>query len=86
MICVHVKYSSPTKAAGHMQTMWMLLLKDTPSRLQKVSVSSNFLETEKVKENKKTDEFVSIETARKNHGEKNSNEKETIYQLKNSTH
>lgn len=70
MICVHVKYSSPTKAAGHMQTMWMLLLKDTPSRLQKVSVSSNFLETEKVKENKKTDEFVSIETARKNHGGK----------------
>ena len=69
-----------------MQTTWMLLLKDTPSRPQKVSVSSNFLETEKVKENKKTDGFVSIETARKNHGEKNSYEKETIYQLKNSTH
>lgn len=68
MICVHVKYSLPTKATGHMQTMWMLLLKDTLSRPQKVSISSNFIETEKVKENEKTDEFVSIERARKNHG------------------
>lgn len=53
MICVHVKYSLPTKATGHMQTMWMLVLKDTLSRPQKVSISSNFMETEKVKENEK---------------------------------
>lgn len=36
-----------------MQTMWMLVLKDTLSRPQKVSISSNFMETEKVKENEK---------------------------------
>ena len=49
MICVHVKYSSPSKATGYMQTIWMLLLKDTPSRPQKVSISSNFKETEKLR-------------------------------------
>ena len=49
-------------------TDWTRMLphKDTPSRLGWVNVSPNFIETEKVKQNEKTEEFVSIERTREN--------------------
>ena len=50
---------------AHTDCIGMLPLKDMPSRPDYVTVSRNFTETEKVKQNKKTEEFVPNERKRK---------------------
>ena len=49
----------------------MLPFEDTPSRAGKVTLSPNFTEGEKVKQNEKTEGFVSNERTRKKHKKNN---------------
>lgn len=62
--------------------MYMMLPHEITSRLQKIVVSSNFRETEKVEQNEKTEELVPTES-QENTYEKTTIETETIYLLKN---
>ena len=65
-----------------------LSYKDTSLRVQQITVSLNFTEKEKVKQNEKTEEFVSIERTRENPwGKKNLIEqKQKTYKGKSSKH
>ena len=51
---------------AHIDNTGMLPYKDTTSRQELITVSPNFPETEKVKQNEKTEEFVSTERTREN--------------------
>lgn len=62
--------------------MYRMLPHEITSRLQKIVVSSNFRETEKVEQNEKTEELVPTES-QENTYEKTTIETETIYLLKN---
>ena len=55
------------KACGHPVCIETHLHKDTPTRLEQETFSTNFMETEEIKHNEKTEEFVSSETIRKTH-------------------
>ena len=57
----------------------MLPQRDTPSRWGYITVSPNFTETKKGKQNEKTEEFVSIERTREKMPKK-TGEVEIIYQ------
>ena len=61
MTHAHIRSHSPTTANGHTQTH---PYKNTPSGPQWVTFSPNFIKTEKVKQNEKTDEFVSVNRTR----------------------
>ena len=67
MTHVHIRSNSPTKAHADCRT---LPHRHTILRLQQLTVSPNFTETEKVK---KTEEFVSIDSTRET-PEKTTNE------------
>lgn len=62
--------------------MYRMLPHEITSRLQKIFVSSNFRETEKVEQNEKTEELVPTERQEDTY-EKTTNETETIYLVKN---
>ena len=62
--------------------MYRMLPHEIKSRLQKIFVSSNFRETEKVEQNEKTEELVPTERQEDTY-EKTTNETETIYLVKN---
>ena len=63
----------------------MLPQRDTPSRRGYITVSPNFIETKKVKQNEKTEEFASIKRTREKMPKK-TGEVEIIYQIKSSKH
>ena len=83
MTPVYVRSSSPIKATGHTDCIGMLPQRDTPSRWGYITVSPNFTETKKGKQNEKTEEFVSIERTREKMPKK-TGEVEIIYQIKSS--
>lgn len=71
MNCIHVKSNSPIKGIGHTQSLQGCShIRTTPLRQQQVTVSPNFLEEEKVKQNEKVEELLSVEKLRKKPPEK----------------
>ena len=62
----YLSYSSSTKANGRCDLLGVLSQKNTPSRLQQVTISPNFIETEKAEQNVKTGGYISNERTTQN--------------------
>ena len=62
----HLSLSSARKASGHTDCTGTRPQKDSPAKPGQVTFSLNFIETEDVKQNKKTEKSVSNETMGKN--------------------
>ena len=67
MTCAQVRCSSHTKVLGHRQSVWGCPETRTPLQgWKKVIVSSNFIQTKKVKQNEKPEEYSSNKQKKKN--------------------